>query len=107
MEESTTAHENPTGLTAGAILASAVLAALVAFFLRRAMRAEKEEATLTKLVDEITDGDLRDRAAAATGEFLRSHLGPELRPMMLSVLRDVREYVDKGFQRAEQSIRDI
>ncbi len=106
MEDSTTTHDNQAGLTVGAIVGSAALAALVAFFLRRAMRSE-EEPTIAKMAADLSDSDMREKAMAATGEFLRAHVAPEVRPMMLSVLRDVREYVDKGFQRAEQSIKEF
>ncbi|MBI4213505.1 MAG: hypothetical protein HY534_04280 [Chloroflexi bacterium] len=106
MEESTTTRENPPALTAGAIIASAVLAALVAFFLRRAMRSEQETPT-PRILEQLSEVDLRERARAATGEFLRSYVGPEVRPILLSVIRDVHEYVDRGFQRAEQSIKEI
>jgi hypothetical protein len=106
MEESTIANDNPAGLTIGAIVASAAIAGLVAFFLRRSMHSNRED-IVAQLKNDLTDGDLKDRATAATGEFLRSHLAPEIRPVLLTMLADVREYVDKGFQRAERSIKDL
>ena len=106
MEESTIADDNPARLTIGAIAASAAIAGLIAFFLRRSMRSDREE-TVSQPASDVSDGDLKDRAAAATSEFLRSHLAPEIRPVLLTMLEDVREYVDKGFQRAERSIKDM
>ena len=103
MEDTTTASDNPARLTMGAIIASAVVAALVAFFLRRAMRDQEEE----QVEAEITEAAFRERAATATGEFFKSHVAPEVKPMLLNVLRDVRDYVDRGFQRAEQSIKEF
>jgi hypothetical protein len=101
MDETTVANDNPARLTMGAIIASAAVAALVAFFLRRAMRAQEEEEA------EISPAALKDRATAATGEFVRSYLAPEMKPMLITVIKDVREYIDRGFQRAEQSIREF
>jgi hypothetical protein len=101
MDETTVANDNPARLTMGAIVASAIVAALVAFFLRRAMRAEQE------VEIEVSQSALKDRATAATGEFVRSYLAPEMKPMLMTVIKDVRDYVDRGFQRAEQSIKDF
>lgn len=101
MDETSVANDNPARLTLAAIIASAAVAALVAFFLRRALRAQDEEAV------EISQTALRERATAATGEFVRSYLAPEMKPLLMTVLRDVREYIDRGFQRAEQTIKDF
>ncbi|MSQ23276.1 MAG: hypothetical protein EXR58_01795 [Chloroflexi bacterium] len=102
------ASENPARLTIGAIVASAIVAALLAFFLRRAMRSD-ESPTLESMSDisNLNDTDLRERAVAATNEFLRAHVAPEVKPMLLNVLKDVQDYVEKGFHRAEQSIKDL
>lgn len=100
VEETTVASDNPARFTMGAVVASAVVAALVAFFLRRAMRAQDTEV-------EISQAAIRERAAAAGGEFVRSYLAPEMKPMMITVLKDIREYVDRGFQRAEQALKDF
>jgi hypothetical protein len=100
MNESDVANESSTRFTMGAIVASAVVAALVAFFLRRAMRSEEEHI-------ELSQQAIKERATAATGEFVRAYLAPELKPMALTVLRDVREYVDRGFQRAEEKVKDL
>ena len=105
MEESSIS-DNSTRLTIGAIAASAAIAGAIAFFVRRSSRSEPEE-LVEQIRHDFTEGDLKDRAAAATGEFLRAHLAPEVRPVLLTMLEDVREYVDKGFQRAERSIKDM
>lgn len=107
MQEDTATMENPARVTMGAIVASALVAAVVAFLLRRALRGEHEERITNTVMDDIRDSDLRERAKAATGDFLRSNLAPELKPMILTVLKDVREYVDRGFQRAEKSVKDF
>ena len=109
MDESSVASENPARLTIGAIIASAAIAAAVAFFLRRALRADDGEESYRGAASEpdFEDTDLRERAVAATGDFLRSHVAPEVKPMLLTVLKDVKDYVEKGFQRAEQSIKDL
>ena len=102
MEETTIAHENPAGMTLGAVIGSAIVAALVAFFLRRAMRSRQEEVEI-----EMSTSAIKERAAAATGEFLRSYVAPEMKPMLLSVLKDVKDYVERGFDRAESSIKSF
>lgn len=99
MDDTTVANDNPAGLTIGVIVTSAIVAGLVAFFLRRALRPQEDV--------EISQVALKERATAATGEFVRSYLAPEMKPMLMTVLKDVREYIDRGFQRAEQSIKDF
>jgi hypothetical protein len=107
VDDETIATENAPRVTLGAIIASALVAAVVAFLLRRALRSDQEETLTQKVMADLERADLRQRAAAATGDFVRSSLAPELKPVLLNVLKDVRDYVDRGFQRAERSIKEL
>lgn len=107
VEDNPVAAENPGRVTLGAIITSAVVAAVVAFLLRRALRTDQAETFAATTSTEETEAAPRNQAMAATGEFIRSHLAPDLKPMLLTVMKDVREYVDRGFERAEQSIKDL
>jgi len=90
-------------ITAGTIVASALVAGTIAFLLRRAFSASEDDRR-----SERYDGDyLRGRAASVTNEFVRERIAPELKPVLMAVLRDVREYVDRGFQRAEHALKDM
>ncbi len=90
-------------ITAGAIVASALVAGALAFLLRRALSSEEDRRPTQRF-----DADyIRDRAASVTNELLRDHLAPEIKPVLLVMLRDVREYVDRGFQRAEHALKDM
>lgn len=103
LEEEIRDSDGMPGVTVSAIVASAIVAGAIAFLLRRALRSDGEPPKAAE--DRFDPEVLRDRAASVTNEFLREHVAPELKPMMLAVLRDVQEYVDRGFQRAEQTVR--
>ena len=91
-------------ITAGTILASALVAGTIAFLLRRALSSGEDNRHAT---DHLDREYLRDRAATMTNEFVRERIAPELKPVLLTVLREVRHYVDRGFQRAEHALKDM
>ena len=94
------------GLPVGGIIAAALLAGVAAFLLRRALQSD-EDAPDGAADFGRAESDLRQRAAMATGGFLRSHVAPELKPMLISVLKEVRDYADQGFLKAERAIEEF
>ena len=98
------------GVPTGAIVASAIAAGVVAYMIRRAKREPKIETpadVASAAWQRVQDPDFRARTAGATKEFLVDRVGHELKPVLLELLHDVKDYVDQGFKRAEKSIRDL
>ena len=102
--------EQTSGVPTGAIVASAIAAGVVAYMVRRAKREPKIETPVDVAAaawERVQDPKFRDRTANATKEFLVERVGHELKPVLLEVLHDVKDYVDQGFKRAEKAIRDM
>ena len=102
-------EEGNRGRTMGAIVASAVAAGAIAYFIRRSRR---EEATQPVAVSGRSWGRARDLAfneerAQATREFLVDKVLPELKPALLGILEEVENLVDDGFRRAEKAIKSL
>ena len=96
-------------MAAGAILASAVAAGVIAYLLRRA-RQEEEERTPVGLAgrafERTRDAVGEDRVEAGR-EFLMKKVMPEFKPALLSILEEVEDVVDQAFRRAEKSIKNL
>jgi hypothetical protein len=109
VEEEVATAENSGDFPVGAVIASAVVAGLTAFLLRRALGGENEDDArqVAAQASRSGEGALRERAATATGELVRSYLLPELKPVLLTVLSEVKGSVDRAFQRAEQVIAGL
>jgi hypothetical protein len=102
--------EQAPGIPTGAIVASAVAAGVVAYMIRRAKREPKIESPADVAAaawERVHDPRFRARTAGATKDFLFDRVGHELKPVLLEVLDDVKEYVDQGFKRAERAIREF
>ena len=98
------------GIPTGAIVATAIAAGVIAYMLRRAKREPRIETPADVAAaawERVADPDFRARTAGATRDFLVERVGHELKPVLLELLEDVKEYVDQGFKRAEKSIRDL
>ena len=96
-------------LAAGAILASAVAAGVIAYLLRRA-RKEEEESTPTGLAAKAfgrTRDVVGDDRLEAGRDFLVKTVIPEFKPALLAVLEEVEETVDQAFRRAEKAIKKL
>jgi hypothetical protein len=96
-------------MAAGAILASAVAAGVVAFVLRRARHAE-EARTPTGFASRAFDRTremVGDDRLDAGREFLAKKVVPEFKPALLAILDDLEEVVDNAFRRAEKAIKKL
>jgi hypothetical protein len=102
------------GLPTGAIAAAAVAAGVIAFLIRRARRAEQARVEAPAPVEaaavaweRVKDTDVPGKTAAATREFMMERVVPELKPILLDLLADLKAYCDQGFKRAEKAIKDF
>ena len=96
-------------MAAGAILASAVAAGVIAYLLRRA-RQEQEERTPSGLAGkayERTRDIVGDDRIEVGREFLVKKVVPEFKPALLAILEEVRDVVDDAFKRAEKAIKNM
>jgi hypothetical protein len=100
--------EEPT-LPMGAIVGTAVAAGVVAYLIRRS-RAEAPKTPADVAMnawDRARSSDIRGRAGNVTRDFVMDRVLPEMKPILLDLLHDVRALVDQGFKRAEKSIKDL
>ena len=100
------------GLSAGAIVATAVAAGVIAFMIRRARRSDEDRLETAADIaaqawDRARDADFRERTATATRDFMVERVLPEMKPVLLDLLKDVKGYVDQGFSRAEKAIKGM
>jgi len=111
VENETVLDEQGGGIPTGAIVASAIAAGVIAFMLRRARREQSRIETPADVAaaawERVQDPDFRAKTAGATRDFLVERVGRELKPVLLELLHDVKEYVDQGFKRTEKAIRDL
>jgi|SRR5579871_2638188 len=99
-------------LSTGAIVATAVGAGLIAFMIRRARRADEERLETAAEVaaaawERARESDLKNRTASAARDFVVERLLPELKPVLLELLSDFEDYIDKAFKRAEKTVKDL
>src|SRR5512144_2083595 len=95
-------EEEGGGLPTGAISATALAAGFIAFMIRRSRQAEEQKLETAAEVaaaawGKAQDADLRGRAVNAGRDFVFEHLLPEMKPVLLDLLRDVKAYVDQAF----------
>ena len=99
-----------SSLPIGAIVGTAVTAGLIAFLIRRS-RADSAPKTPADVAmnawDRARGSDIRDRAGSMTRDFMLDRVLPELKPILLDLVHDVKSLVDQGFKRAEKSIKDL
>jgi hypothetical protein len=111
VENETVLDEQVGGIPTGAIVASAIAAGVIAFMLRRAKREQPKIETPADVAaaawERVQDPEFRARTAGATKEFLVERVGHELKPVLLELLHDLKEFVDQGFKRAEKAIKDL
>jgi hypothetical protein len=90
------------GMMAGAIMASAVAAGVVAFLVRRGRQEEEVPPPVAGIASVMGD----DRLEAGR-EFLMNKVMPEFKPAMLAILEEIEEVVETAFRRAEKAIKNL
>jgi len=111
-DEMSIEEEEGGGLPTGAIIATALAAGVMAFLIRRNRQEQEQKIESAAEVaaaawERAQEADLRGRAVNAGRDFMMDHLLPEMKPVLLDLLRDVKSYIDEAFKRAEKSIRDM
>lgn len=97
-------------LPIGAIVATAVTAGVVAYLIRRSRvdsRPRSAADVALSAWERARTADIRSRAGMAAREFMFDRLLPELKPILLDLLHDVKALLDQGFKRAEKAIREL
>lgn len=105
VQEEIVTDEGGFGMSTGALVATAIGAGVIAYMIRRARQPEPPKRLLGG--DGIRASELRDRTATATREFVLERLLPELKPVLLELLKDAKGYVDDGFKRVERVIKNL
>jgi hypothetical protein len=95
-------------MAAGAVLASAAAAGVVAFLLRRARHEEEHTPTgfAGRALDRTREMVGDDRLDAGR-DFLVKTVVPEFKPALLSILEDFQEVIDDAFGRAKKAIKSL
>ena len=117
MVQDTLDFDEPSGgISIPAIVATAAAAGVIAFLIRRARQKHEPEPApespleaIADLIEEVqgAGSDFRSQTAAATRDLLVGRILPELKPILLDLLGDVRKYVDEGFRKLEGAIRAL
>jgi hypothetical protein len=96
--------EDRSGQAVGTILATALVAGVIAFVLRRS-RERQEEPTnrMTRLARDWAGSDNIE----AGRDFLVDKVLPELKPALLSALSEIEDVVDQAFRRIERNIKRL
>jgi len=108
VQDQMTEEESGANYSTGAIVATAVAAGVIAFLVRRSRQQEPPTVKRVRIVKEaLEDSDARSRTAAATRDYVLDRVLPELKPVLLDLLRDVKKYVDDAFKRLESTVRSM
>jgi hypothetical protein len=97
-------------LPIGAIVGTAVTAGVIAYLIRRS-RVDNTPKTPADIAmnawDRARTSDLRGRAGIVTRDFMVERVLPEMKPILLELLHDVKGLVDQGFKRTEKALKDL
>lgn len=99
-------EENPA-LATGTILASALAAAAIVYLLRRSRKEARAPTTAAERAWDRARELVGDERLEAGREFVVERLLPELKPVLLAMLRDFEEVADRWFRQAEQGIKRL
>jgi len=90
----------------GLLLGSGLIAGILAYAISR--RSAREERMMpTQMVLERAK-DLGDTEAVRLGrEYMSERVVPEIKPVLLDLLKDAESYVDQYFKRAEKAVKSM
>ncbi len=95
--------EDRGGMAAGTILATALVAGVIAFLLRRSREEQEPASRVAKMARGWAGSD----NVEAGRDFLADKIVPELKPALLAILSEVEDVVDQAFRRAEKNIKRL
>ncbi len=88
--------------TFGVLLASGLLAGIVGFTMsRRAARQERTNIAVLGRARDLGDTEL----AKISREFISERVVPEMKPVMIDLLKEFENYLDNYFKKAEKAIK--
>jgi len=92
----------------GILLISGVTAGILAYTISRRSAERKRmriggPQVIMERAKEIGDTEV----ARASREYFEEHVKPEVKPVLLDLLKDVEEYVNHYFQRAEKAVKSM
>ncbi len=92
--------------TMGVLIGSGLIAGILAYAMSR--RAAREERGLSPQLVVERARDLGQTEAARFGrEFVSEKLVPEMKPVLLDLLKDAEDYVDRYFDRAAKAVKSM
>ena len=92
--------------TMGVLLGSGLIAGILAYAMSRRAAREERPAGAQMVLERAKD--LGDTEAARAGrEFIAEKVVPEMKPVLLDLLKDAEEYVDQYFKRAEKAVKSM
>ena len=92
--------------TVGVLLATGLAAGMLAYTMsRRAAREERAPASAQQAVIETAKELSKTEVARAGREYISERVVPELKPVLLDLLKDLEAYIDRYFQKAEKAIK--
>lgn len=105
-------EEESGGMPTGVIIATAVAAGIAAFLIRKARQREQRRLETPAAVaaaawERASDADFRGRTVAVTRDFFVDRVLPEMKPVLLDLIRDIKSYIDDAFKRAEDAVRNL
>lgn len=85
--------------TIGVLLGSALIAGIITYIV--AMRQQPQPKSVVDRVREIGGAE----AARLSREFVSERVVPEMKPVLLDLVKQAEDYVDRYFERAEKAIK--
>src|SRR5438552_1353163 len=95
--------EDRSGRAAGTILATAIVAGIIAFLVRRSREEAEPASRVAKFAREFAGSD----NVEAGRDFLVDKVLPDLKPALLSGLSEIEDIVDQAFRRIEKNIKRL
>lgn len=85
--------------TIGVLLGSALIAGIITYIV--AMRQQPQPKSVVDRAREIGGAE----AARLSREFVSERVVPEMKPVLLDLVKQAEDYVDRYFERAEKAIK--